>query len=305
MAEAFRIQYTGSQSSATMYIENSVLTLTIGTSTTTYALTNASYDTLAELVTALDAVTDVVCSLVAAGTTSSSLLNDISKDYKADIKTYIYTAGYSNYTSPKKICSIVRRTADKIQQSWLDEADAFIENLTGHVFRSTTISATDINVPSGDIHTSEDYAYLYIPSSNAFTLDQYPHVTTLTTLTVNGTSVTPTYVIIDGNTLILSSDAETTTWIPGRAKANVALTYGYPATSKEGILAAEYATLYILQTYMIKELMDAKLSGATVQHMDVVITEGTSSEETTRREIISRMAEIEKSLPKKQRFALG
>jgi hypothetical protein len=124
-------------------------------------------------------------------------------------------------------------------------------------------------------------------------------------LTVNGTSVTPTYVIIDGNTLILSSDAETTTWIPGRAKANVALTYGYPATSKEGILAAEYATLYILQTYMIKELMDAKLSGSTVQHMDVVITEGTSSEDATRREIISRMAEIERSLPKKQRFVLG
>jgi len=39
--------------------------------------------------------------------------------------------------------------------------------------------------------------------------------------------------------------------------------------------------------------------------MDVVITEGTSSEDATRREIISRMAEIEKSLPKKQRFALG
>ncbi|HPV86910.1 MAG TPA: hypothetical protein PLC49_04920, partial [Caldisericia bacterium] len=64
-------------------------------------------------------------------------------------------------------------------------------------------------------------------------------------------------------------------------------------------------TLYILQTYMIKELMDAKLSGSTVQHMDVVITEGTSSEDATRREIISRMAEIERSLPKKQRFALG
>ena len=54
MAEAFRIQYTGSQTTATMYIENNVLTLTIGASTTTYALTNASYDTLAELVTALD-----------------------------------------------------------------------------------------------------------------------------------------------------------------------------------------------------------------------------------------------------------
>jgi len=105
--------------------------------------------------------------------------------------------------------------------------------------------------------------------------------------------------------LILSSDAETTTWVSGRAKANVALTYGYPATSKEGILAAEYATLYILQTYMIKELMDAKLSGSTVQHMDVVITDGTSSEDVTRRELQARMAEIEKSLPKKQRFVLG
>ena len=93
MAEAFRIQYTGSQTTATMYIENNVLTLTIGASTTTYALTNASYDTLTELVTTLDAVTDVVCSLVAAGTTSSSLLNDISKDYKADIKTcLLYTS---------------------------------------------------------------------------------------------------------------------------------------------------------------------------------------------------------------------
>jgi len=56
---------------------------------------------------------------------------------------------------------------------------------------------------------------------------------------------------------------------------------------------------------MIKELMDAKLSGSTVQHMDVVITDGTSSEDVTRRELQARMAEIEKSLPKKQRFVLG
>jgi hypothetical protein len=288
-----------------MYIENNVLTLTLGSSVTTYALSNASYDTLTELVTVLDAVTSIDCTLIAAGTTSSILLNPISKDYKANIKTLIYTAGYSNYTTPKKLCSLVRRDADKIQQSWLDEADAFIENMTGYVFKSTTITSTNLDISEKDIYTNTDYCYTYTPSYNALILRDYTPVSTLTTLTVNSQSVTASYVIIDGNTLILSTDAETTTWIPGRAKATVTLTYGYSATSKEGILASEYATLYIIQKYFVREMMDAKLSGGTVQHMDVVISEGVSVEELTRREISSRMKEIEKSLPTKQRYAIG
>ena len=240
------------------------------------------------------------------GADSSSLLNEISYDYKADIKTQSYVAGYKNYTSPKKVCSLVRRNADKIQQSWLDEADAYIENLTGYVFRSTTITSTDLNISAGDVHTNGNYSYTYNPRDNALIMREYTPVTTLTSLSIDGTTVTASYVIVDGNILTLSNDAETTTWVPGRAKATVTLTYGYASTSKEGILASEYATLHIIQKYFIKELMDAKLSGGKIDHASVVITDDSpNSESMTRAELNKRLDDIEKSLPKKQRYALG
>jgi hypothetical protein len=306
MAEAFTIQYTGSQTTATLYKEAGVLYLTIGASTTTYALANPSHDTLTELVATLDAVTDVTCTLTAAGTTASTLLNDISGSYKADIKTLPYVVGHSNYTSPKRISQLVRRNADKIQQNWLDEADAALENLTGYVFRSTTLSSTNLNISGEDIFTNDEYAYCYSPHYNALILRDYYPVSTLTTLTVNDVSVTPSYVIVDHNTLTLSSDAETGTFVPGRAKVALACTYGYSGTSREGILATEYATLYIIQQYFIKELMDAKLSGAKIDHASVVISDtGANSEAITRAEISSRMKEIEKSLPSKLRYKVG
>ena len=306
MAEAFTIQYTGSTATATLYKEAGTLYLTIGANTTSYSLSNASYDTLTELVTVLDAVTDVVCTLTAAAATSSALINDISGSYKADIKTLPYVVGHSNYTSPKKISQLIRRNADKIQQNWLDEADAAVENMTGYIFRSTTLSSTNLDISGNDIFTNDEYAYLYMPHYNALTLREYYPISTLTTLTVNGTSVTPTYVIVDHNTLTLSSDAETTVFVPGRAKVALACTYGYSSASREGILATEYATLYIIQQYFIKELMDAKLSGAKIDHASVVIADSSpNSEAITRAELSSRMKEIEKSLPIKVRYKVG
>lgn len=304
MAQAFRVQYTGSNATATMYIQDSTLYL-VDSTTTTFDLTNASYDTLTELATAINALTYHTCTLLGTASASSTSLNEISYDYKADIKTQAYIAGYNNYTSPKKLCALIRRNADKILQSWFDEADAYIENMTGYVFRSTTLSSTNLNVSEKDIFTNEEYAYLYQPCNNALIIHDYTPVTTLTTLTVDGTSVTTSYVIVDHDTLTLSSDAETTYFVPGRAKVTIALTYGYATTTKEGILASDYATFYIISKYFIKELMDAKLTGGTIKYGDTVNIQEISDEGITRQEISKRMADIELMLPTKKVYAIG
>ena len=302
MPDAFSIQYTGAQATATLWKEAGILYLTIGSSTTTYSLSNASYDTLTELTTVLDAVADITCTLIATGTLASTLLNDISQSHKADIKTAIYYAGYNNYTSPKKVTELMDIDAVDVKNTWLDEADSEIEERTGFKFRATTITSTNINIDGGFIYTCNDYQWSQYLYDNAYTLRDYAPVTTLTALTIDGTAVTVTYAIVEHDQIILTSDAETTVWVPGRAKATVTLTYGYATTTKEGIMASEYCTYYVGLKYLGVEHRDQVNEGSadTIHHASVVLETGNAQAEENglRREWMERMNYLSSKLQK-------
>lgn len=301
MPDAFRIQYTGAQTTAVMWKESNILYLTIGSTTTSYNLSNSNYDTLAELVTALDSVTDIDCSAIASGV-SSVLLNDISQSHKADIKTSIYYAGYDNYTSPKKITELLDIDATEVKNTWLDEADAEIEEKTGFVFRSTLLSSQDVNIKASDIYTCNDFEWAHYLSSNACFFREYTPITALSALSINGINVTPTYVILDHDRMILTSGAETTMWVPGRAKVTVTLTYGYDAASPEGQMASEYCTYYVALKYLATESRAQTKGGAvdTIHHASVVLeTDKSQSEEALmRKEWTEKMAYLVSKLQK-------
>ena len=95
---------------------------------------------MTELITAINLITGYACVLIAPGTTASTELNEISSLHKANLKSTLYTMTYGNYTSPKKVTDFLNADANDIQSTWLDDADADIENYTGKKFKSTTCS---------------------------------------------------------------------------------------------------------------------------------------------------------------------
>jgi|GEM_PF-1589133 len=298
--DAFSIQYTGAQTSAVVWKESGVFYITIGSSTTSYNLSESTKDTIGEIVSLLDALTDVACILIAPTGTSCSLLNDISQDHKADIKTAIYYAGYNNYSSPKKVTELLGVNPTDIKNSWLDEADNDIESYTGKKFRLQTLTSQSIDVSKRFISTNNDFEHYGILKGNAYYIEDYAPLASLTSLTIDGISVTPSYAILDYGEIILTSQAEASAWIQGKSKATLSITYGYAQDSNEGMLASEYSTLFTAVKYLHASFSESKASGsaATRQHADVVYSvEMESSEESkTRKEWYSRMKDIKKTL---------
>lgn len=298
--DAFSIQYTGAQTAASIWKESGVFYITVGSTTTSYDLSEATKDTVGELVSLLDGLTDVTCNLIAPTGTGSSLLNDISQDHKADIKTAVYYAGYNNYSSPKKVTELLSVAPVEIKNSWLDEADNDIESFTGKKFRLQTLTSQSIDVSKGFISTNNDYEAYAGLRNNAYYLDDYAPLVTLSSLTIDGIAVTPSHVVLDYDKIILTSDAETTVWPPGKGKAVLTITYGHSSDSTEGKLASEYSTLFAAVKYLHAAFSENKASGsaATRHHADVVYSvEIESSEEAkTRKEWYSRMNGIKKSL---------
>ena len=298
--DAFSIQYTGAQTSAAIWKESGVFYITIGSTTNSYNLSDPAKDTIGELVSILDALSDVSCSLIAPTGTSSSLLNDISQDHKADIKTAIYYAGYNNYSSPKKLTELLNVPATDIKNSWLDEADADIEGYTGKKFNIQTVTSQSIDVSKAFISTNNDYEGHTGLIGNAYYLEDYAPLISLTSLTIDGTAVTPSYAILDYSRVILTSDAEASSWVPGKSKATLSITYGYALDSTEGKLASEYSTLFTAVKYLHASFSESKESGsaATRQHADVVysVEMEISEEGKTRKDWQNRMKEIKKAL---------
>ena len=298
--DAFSIQYTGAQTTAVIWKESGVFYITIGSTTNSYNLSDPTKDTIGELVSILDALSDVSCSLIAPTGTSSSLLNDISQDHKADIKTAIYYAGCNNYSSPKKVTELLNVPATDIKNSWLDEADADIEGYTGKKFRVQTVTSQSIDVSKAFISTNNDFEGHTGLIGNAYYLEDYAPLVSLASLTIDGTAVTPSYAILDYSRIILTSDAEAISWVPGKSKATLSITYGYAEDSTEGKLASEYSTLFTAVKYLHASFSESKESGsaATRQHADVVysVEMEISEEGKTRKDWQNRMKEIKKAL---------
>lgn len=298
--DAFSIQYTGAQTTAVIWKESGVFYITIGSTTNSYNLSDPAKDTIGELVSILDALSDVTCTLIAPTGTSSSLLNDISQDHKADIKTAIYYAGHSNYSSPKKVTELLNVPAAEIKNSWLDEADADIEGYTGKKFRVQTLTSQSIDVSKAFISTNNDFEGHTGLIGNAYYMEDYAPLVSLVSLTIDGTTVTPSYAILDYSRIILTSDAEAISWVPGKNKATLSITYGYAEDSTEGRLASEYSTLFTAVKYLHASFSESKESGsaATRQHADVVysVEMEISEEGKTRKDWQNRMKEIKKAL---------
>jgi len=296
---AFTITYTGANATCTAYLEGGVLYL-VDSATRSFSLSHNDYNTLTELITAINLITGYSATLIAPGTTASIELNEISSAHAANLKSTLYTMTYGNYTSPKKVTDFLNASANDIHYSWLDDADADIENYTEKKFKSTTITSQSIDVSREKIATCNDYEAYVGLRSNAYYLEDYAPLVTLSALTIDGITVTPSYTILDYNRIILTSNAETTVFIPGKSKMTVTLSYGYAVDSTEGKLASEYSTLFVAQKYLQATFSENKTTGkaATRQHagtsysVDMMVSE----ESRTNKDWIYRMRDIKKAL---------
>jgi len=297
--KAFTITYTGSNLTCTAYLEGGTLYL-VDSTTRTFSLSHNDYNTLTELIAAINLITGYSATLIAPGTTASIELNEISSAHAANLKSTLYTMTYGNYTSPKKVTDFLNASANDIHYSWLDDADADIENYTEKKFKSTTITSQSIDVSREKIATCNDYEAYVGLRSNAYYLEDYAPLVTLSALTIDGITVTPSYTILDYNRIILTSNAETTVFIPGKSKMTVTLSYGYAVDSTEGKLASEYSTLFVAQKYLQATFSENKTTGkaATRQHagtsysVDMMVSE----ESRTNKDWIYRMRDIKKAL---------
>jgi hypothetical protein len=272
----------------------------VDSTTRTFSLSHNDYNTLTELIAAINLITGYSATLIAPGTTASIELNEISSAHAANLKSTLYTMTYGNYTSPKKVTDFLNASANDIHYSWLDDADADIENYTEKKFKSTTITSQSIDVSREKIATCNDYEAYVGLRSNAYYLEDYAPLVTLSALTIDGITVTPSYTILDYNRIILTSNAETTVFIPGKSKMTVTLSYGYAVDSTEGKLASEYSTLFVAQKYLQATFSENKTTGkaATRQHagtsysVDMMVSE----ESRTNKDWIYRMRDIKKAL---------
>lgn len=307
MGEAFVIQYSGT-GVGQLYKMNNTLYLTQDTSTTTYDLTHVDNNTLTKIVAILNALTYITCTLKGTGTDASTLINDISINYPADIKTQAYVVGYGNYTSPYAISEIIAKSPEDIHQTWFDSTDAFIEKLTGYVFTSATYTG-DIDIKNDNIRTNNNYEYYTDLFKNAYYLSDYAPVTAISALEIDGTTITASTVKLDKNNIILTTDSELTRWIPGLAKATVTITYGYASTSNEAALVREFATLIISGIYHGYDLMEMTTGKVNrVDHMGVTLTsEGYPIDLVAFEREKARYNQLLKQIPKKQiwRVTLG
>jgi hypothetical protein len=296
--DAISIVYSG-ESEAKLWIENSTLFID---SEVEIDLSDATLD---DLVLALNLVEGVKAVLLADGELDATELNEVSSEYPADITDRPYLLGLGNYSSPKMISEVAHKDAQEIRSSWLDEADALIESLTGLNFRARSIEDISIDIKARDIFSTEDYSAYR--RANGLYLRQYAPINSIEALEIDGLSVTPSKVILDYDRLILGTDAEAYSWPIGKSKTKVSLTYGYAKGSRESILASEYATLYVSNKLYESDLKLRQKSGATkVTHASVVFENDTVSEETiSRKEIELRMELILEHLPKKLRGVLG
>jgi len=301
---AFTITYTGSATACTAYLEGGTLYL-VDSTTRTFPLSHTDYQTLSKLVTAINSLTGYSATLVAPGTTASTELNEISSTHAANLKSMIYTMTYGNYTSPKIVCDFLNANANDIHYTWLDDADTDIENYTGKKFRSTTITNQSIDVSREKITTCNDYEAYTSLKSNAYYLYEWAPLGTLSALTIDGIAVTPSYVIVGYNTLILTSSAETTVFIPGKNKMTITLSYGYDSTTNEGKLASEYCTLFVANKYNQASFSEDRSLGrsATRQHAGTVYSVDMEFQEETKvqKEWDRRMKEIKAILGKSVR----
>lgn len=298
--DALSISYSG-ESDAALWIENSILTLSLDTETE-FDLTDSSLDNLA---LALNLVEGVTAVLIADGDIEASDLNEISSEYPADIKSRPYFLGHGNYSSPKKVSEVSHKSAEDIRNSWLDDADSLIESLTGLNFRTRSLEDISIDIRTRDIFSNEDYGEYR--RANGLYLRQYAPIKSIEALAIDGVSVTPSKVIVDYDRIILTSSAEVPSWQIGKSKATVSLTYGYAEGSRESVLASEFATLYTCNMLFESDLRLRQKAGATkITHASVVFENDTLPEEAiSRKEIELRMKLILEHLPKKMRSVLG
>lgn len=88
---AFTIQYTGGQSSATMSISNSTVTLQAPTGTPVASIALSTYSTVQQLVDFINSVAGFGATVV-AGSANTPSLNGLDTITSQDVKTAVYTA---------------------------------------------------------------------------------------------------------------------------------------------------------------------------------------------------------------------
>lgn len=298
--DAITIAYSG-ESDARLWIDSSALFLDTGT-VNEIGLKDS---TLGDLVQALNSIDGISATLICGADEAASGLNPISRDYPADVKSKTYFLGHGNYSSPKMISEISHKNADEIPNSWLDDADAIIESLSGLNFRAKSIEEVSIDIRSRDVFCSCDYGVS--SGYNGLYLRQYAPINSIEKLEIDGVPVTPSRAIIDYDRIILTGGCEIREWPIGKSKAKISLTYGYPSGSRESVLASEFAALYVCSMLHQSELNLRQKQGATkITHASVVFENDTASEEAlSRKEIELRMEMILEHLPKKLLGAIG
>lgn len=134
---ALTIAVNDSVASVSINLSSNTLTLTPSTgSPSSFDLTSSSYDTLAELAAAIDALSYVACEVSAAdSTTPSTLMNGVSAASVSADDTYILT--YTN-TTAASYSSLITSLIGEVEQAFEDacgvdsfESDDYTERYDG------------------------------------------------------------------------------------------------------------------------------------------------------------------------------
>lgn len=295
--QALILHYTGSATKSNAYIEGGTLYID-DSQLRVFDLTHEDYETLGKIKDTLDTLTGYSCTLIADPDTPSIDLNDISSKHPADLKTETYCFGYGNYTNPRHVSEFINVGANDLKQDWFDAADADLESATNKKFRKQKLVEAPINISRDKISTNNEYTKFQL-CSNAYVCDFLP-ITALTSLEIDGITVTPAKTIVTYNTIILTNESETTTWIPGIGKAIVSLEYGYDVETPQGRLAGEFSKLFVAQKHYHANFAEDKADGlaATRQYSSATYSFGevNSQDNRIQRDWFLRMQAIKKTL---------
>jgi hypothetical protein len=300
--DIMKITYSGVATTIPLYIENNILTC----NTTDIAFTgDGAIDTVTKLKTELEKITGITATILNnSGTYDTTKINEISRTFPADVKTGAVYLSYDNYSSPKDVCETFNVPYSNIINSWFDNADTLITAQTGgFIFKEVTetvsIDTNIKNVRCNDKYSNYSFFANYY---NELYLPQYAPIQSVSSLSIDGTSITTTTIVINYSSIILTSDSEVHHFPLGIGTVDLTFTYGYPKTSAYGIMAKQLATYLIFENLYSYVESGGNVKPFKVEHGGLVVTEeiGASTGVTNRMNI--RM--LFKGLPSKINMAV-
>jgi hypothetical protein len=270
--DILKITYSGATTSISLYIENDILMC----GTTSISL--VTYDTITKLKTELEKITGITATILNSSSAFlCSKINEISRYFPAEVVgTGVYLS-YDNYSSPKQVCETFSVPYANIVNSWFDNADNIITAQTGGFkFKEITETST-IDVHSDMLKTNDKYINkygLFYVEYNELYLPEYAPIQSVSSLSIDSTSVTYTTLITTYNSIILTSSSEVSSFVEGQDKVAITFTYGYPKTSSYGVIASQLAT-YIIYDNLISYVASGTqgLKPITATHSSLVLKE--------------------------------